>query len=270
MEQVLVSVVMPVYNTANYLHEAIESILGQTYENIELIIVDDASNDDSWRIIEKYAQTDSRVVAIRNQVNAGVVRARNIGVERATGRYIAQMDSDDVAYPERIARQVSFLESNPEYGACGSNIREIDADGKVGRLVTFPSDDEGIKRSFFYFTPVRQSTLMVRKECFDRSGKYEEMPEDLDLLLRIGSSYRMANLQECLVKYRVHRDSYVATDLRAIIQWTLRTRRKAVRVYGYKMPVLGYVSFLVAWLMLFLPPRTVFHLHYLFRKAIFQ
>jgi glycosyltransferase involved in cell wall biosynthesis len=256
--QVLVSVVMPVYNTAYFLPEAIESIVNQTYRNIELVIVDDASEDDSWHVIDTYAQKDDRIVAVRNQVNVGVLHARNIGVERASGIYVAQMDSDDIALPERISRQVDFLEENPEYGACGSNIYEIDAAGEVGRVVTYPASDEEIKRALFFVTPVRQSTLMVRRECFERLGRYEDMPEELDLLMRIGSRYKLANLQECLVKYRIRSGSFVATNLKTIIQWTLQTRQKAVRVYGYKMPALGYVSYFVAWLMLFLPSRAVF------------
>lgn len=268
MGEPLVSVVMPVYGTARFLPEAIESILGQTHRHIEFLIIDDASPDGSWPIIEGYARTDGRIVAIRNDVNVGVVRARNIGVERASGTYVVLMDSDDVSLPERISRQVAFLEDNPAYGACGSSIYEIDAEGKVGRTVTFPAGDEEIKRSFFFITPVRHSTLVVRKECFDKLGLYEDMPEDLDLLMRIGRSYRIANLPECLVKYRVHGGNYILTDHRAIILWTLRTRRKAVRVYGYRMPALGYVSYLATWLMQFFPPRTVFRLFYLFRKVL--
>lgn len=94
------------------------------------------------------------------------------------------------------------------------------------------------------------------------------MPEDLDLLMRIGRAYRIANLPECLVKYRVHGGNYILTDHRAIIRWTLRTRRRAVKVYGYRMPALGYVSYAATWLMQFLPPRTVFRLFYLLREVL--
>lgn len=270
MGELLVSVVMPVYNTAHFLPETIESILDQTHRRLEFFIIDDASPDDSWRVIEDYARKDSRIVAIRNDVNVGVVRTRNTGVERASGKYVALMDGDDVALPERLSRQVDFLENNPGHGACGSNIYEIDAEGKVRRTVTFPTADEEIKRSFFFITPVRHSTLMVRKECFDRLGLYGDMPEELDLLMRIGRTYRIANLPECLVKYRVHGNNYILTDHKAIIQWTLRTRRKAVKVYGYTMPKLGYVAYAATWLMQFLPPRTVFRLFYLVRRVLLR
>jgi glycosyltransferase involved in cell wall biosynthesis len=270
VDEPVVSVVMPVYNTAHFLPETIESILDQTHRNIEFFIVDDASPDDSWQVIEAYARKDSRIVAIRNEVNVGVVRTRNTGVALASGKYVALMDGDDVALPERISRQIEFLEANPEFGACGSNIYEIDAAGKLRRTVTFPADDAEIKRSFFFITPVRHSTLMVRKECFDRLGLYGDMPEELDLLMRIGRTYRIANLQECLVKYRVHGNNYILTDHRTIIRWTLRTRRKAVKSYGYKMPALGYVSYVATWFMQFLPPRTVFRLFYALRKAVLR
>ena len=270
MEEILVSVVMPVYNTARFLPDAIESILHQTHKRIELLIIDDGSTDDSWCVIAAYAEKDSRIVAIRNEVNLGVVRARNIGVERAQGTYVAQMDSDDIALPERISRQVAFLEGNPEYGACGSNVNEIDAAGNFRRTITFPADDEEIKRSFFFVTPIRHSTLMVRKKCFDELGPYEELPEDLDLLIRIGRGYRIANLPECLVSYRVHGGNYILTDHKTLIRYTLRARRRAVTVYGYRMPALGYLSFLVTWLMQFFPPRLVFRLFYLSRKLLLR
>jgi len=269
-EAPLVSVVMPVYNTARFLPEAIQSILDQTHEHLELLIIDDGSADGSWDIIQRYARADSRIVAVRNETNVGVVRSRNTGVELAKGEYIAQMDSDDVALPERISRQVEFLEENPAYGACGANVYEIDAAGRVTRTITFPAGDEEIKRSFFFVTPIRQSTLMVRSECFDRMGRYEEQPDDLDLLIRIGYAYKIANLQECLVRYRVHGDNAILTNHRELIRCTLRARRKAVRVYGYKMPILGYPSFLATWLMQFFPPRTVFRLFYLSRRLLFK
>lgn len=268
VEEPLVSVVMPVHNTARFLPDSIESILNQTHRHLEFLIIDDASPDGSWEIIEGYARKDSRIIAVRNDVNVGVVRARNIGVLRASGKYVAQMDSDDVSLPERISRQVAFLEDNARYGACGANIYQIDAAGKVSRTVTFPADDAAIKRSFFFVTPIRHSTLVVRKECFDRLGLYEQLPDDLDLLIRIGCEYRIANLQECLVKYRVHGDNYILTDHRTIVQWTLRTRRKAVKVYGYKMPALGYLAWFATWLMQFFPPRMVFKLFYLFRRVV--
>jgi glycosyltransferase involved in cell wall biosynthesis len=264
----LVTVVMPVYNTAHFLPETIESILDQTHRNIEFFIVDDASPDDSWKVIEGYARRDNRIIAIRNEVNVGVVRTRNTGVARASGKYVALMDGDDVALPGRISAQVAFLESNPTYGACGSNIYEIDAEGRLRRTVTFPADDEEIKRSFFFLTPIRHSTLMVRKECFDKFGLYSDMPEELDLLMRVGREYRIANLQECLVKYRIHGKNYILTDHRRLVQATLRTRRKAVRVYGYPMPLLGQVSYALTWLAQFFPPGTVFRLFYLFRRLL--
>src|SRR3712207_2695783 len=102
MEQPLVSVVMAVYNTAQFLPETIESVLNQTYRHLEFIIVDDASPDESWKVIESYARKDDRIVAISNPCNMGVVYTRNTGLERAKGKYIAIIDGDDVALPERL------------------------------------------------------------------------------------------------------------------------------------------------------------------------
>ena len=117
-----VSVVMPVYNDERYLAEAIASVLGQTYADFELIIVDDGSTDGSRAIIEEYALRDSRVVPILLPGNLGQSSARNRGIERAGGQYIAAMDGDDICLPDRLRRQVNFLDANPQVGVLGTNM----------------------------------------------------------------------------------------------------------------------------------------------------
>lgn len=127
----LVSVVMPVYNAEIYVSAAIESILNQTYQHIELIIVDDASEDNSICCIQKYLKNDNRIKFFRNNQNKGIGYSRNIGINNSNGEYIALMDADDIAYADRIEVQVEYLEQNKEIDAVAGYYDWIMPDGKI-------------------------------------------------------------------------------------------------------------------------------------------
>src|SRR5687768_3299275 len=133
MNSPLISVVMPVYNSEKYLSAAIDSILNQTCGDFELLIFDDGSTDDSWKIIKQYAQLDTRIVPFRNDINSGYVVHLNDGVLRANGDFIARMDSDDIALPDRLALQLDFLKNNLHVGVVGTSSIEIDENGNEVR-----------------------------------------------------------------------------------------------------------------------------------------
>ncbi|MFW6383201.1 MAG: glycosyltransferase family 2 protein, partial [Nanoarchaeota archaeon] len=125
-----VSVLMPAYNSQDYISDAIESILSQTYTDFEFVIIDDCSTDDTWKIIKKYAKNDKRIKAFKNVKNSGVTVSLNNGLEKCSGDYIARMDSDDVSLPKRLEKQVEVLE-NGKADVVGTNIYFIDEQGKV-------------------------------------------------------------------------------------------------------------------------------------------
>ncbi len=125
----LVSVVMPTHNRADFVGRAIDSILNQTYNDFEFIIVDDGSTDSTSEILQKYAAKDKRIILLR-QNNLGTAAARNTGVDKATGKYIAFMDDDDISLPNRLEKQVSFLEKYPDYSACICNTKLVDLNRK--------------------------------------------------------------------------------------------------------------------------------------------
>jgi glycosyltransferase involved in cell wall biosynthesis len=145
MESPLVSVVMPVFNTAQFLPETIESILNQGYRHFEFIIIDDASPDSSLQIAQNYSDKDRRIIVISNHQNMGVVRTRNKGVEYAHGKYVALIDGDDVALPERLSKQVDFMEKNPECGGVSLQ-RKWESRGRKLRE-TLPNCTLKIKRT---------------------------------------------------------------------------------------------------------------------------
>ena len=134
MNSTLISVVMPVYNSEKYVASAIDSILNQTCVDFELLIFDDGSTDKSWEIISQYAKIDKRIVPFRSETNSGYVVHLNNGVMRAVGDFIARMDSDDIALPDRLALQLDFLRSNPNVGVVGTSSIQIDERGRELRV----------------------------------------------------------------------------------------------------------------------------------------
>lgn len=196
-----VSVVMSVFNGARFLREAIESVLGQTFTDFEFIIIDDGSIDDTWRILTAYAAQDPRIVLIRNEKNQGIAYSVNRGLAQARGKYIARMDADDVTVPERLARQVQFLENHPEIGMVGSNLFYIDCSGNITPSRWSPPRlHHLIKWRLCFKDPIANVTVMMRRDLVIQlngyQAEYESFAEDYDLWQRMSQVTRMANLPD--------------------------------------------------------------------------
>jgi len=208
-----VSVVMAVYNGERFLHEAIESILNQTFTDLELIAVDDGSTDATPRILGEYASADSRVV-VHRQANQGLVAALNCGVGLARAPLIARIDADDVALPTRLERQFRFLMEHETVTVVGGAVTFINDSGRSFADVQSPLTDAEIREALPETTPFALSEVMLRSEVFERVGGYRPIfryMEDLDLWLRVAECYEkphqseiLANLPEIVVRYRIH------------------------------------------------------------------
>ncbi|MGC8803914.1 MAG: glycosyltransferase, partial [Bacteroidales bacterium] len=197
-----VTVLMSVYNASPYLRESIESILSQTYPHFEFLIINDASTDNSSQIIKSY--TDNRICLIENIHNLGLNESLNKGLRQARGQYIARMDADDIALPQRLERQVNFLENNPDYGLVGSYMQLLSSK----QLVKVPTSDEAIRTVMLFHNPFVHPSVMIRKAVLDRYHLwYDETllaAEDEDLWFRIAQHCKVANLPEVLLLYRIH------------------------------------------------------------------
>ncbi len=211
MNSPVISVLMPVYNADRYVAQAVESILRQTFTDFEFLIVDDGSRDRSLTILQHYAAKDCRI-HLTSRPNTGYVVALNEMLAKATGKYIARMDADDIALPERFAKQVAFLEHNPEFVCVGGGYQVID---KRNRLLlhhlSMPEQDEENQRlSLMGHTTICHPCAMFRRAAIETVGYYEPdlMPtEDLDLWLRLGEVGKLANLNEPILQYRFHSGS---------------------------------------------------------------
>ena len=200
-ENPAISVIMPVYNTASYLESSIHSILSQTFQNFELIIIDDASTDDSLKIIERFE--DERICLIKNKINAGNYACRNQGLNIAKGKYIAVMDSDDIAMPHRLEAQVNCLEMNEDVLAVGAQFFSDRG------LSNKPSDYEVIKVWLMKNNALLHPSLLIRKEVMLKVGGYDEaytFSSDYDLVCKIALIGKIINLPDVLMNYTIRKD----------------------------------------------------------------
>lgn len=205
------SVLLPVWNGEQYLAEAVESVLAQSFEPIELLIVDDGSTDATPDLACAFARRDARVRVIPME-RRGLGHALNAGIALARGRYVARMDADDFSHPTRLEKQIAFLETNPECVAVGSAIEVVDESGAPVGTSIFPEDHLAIVDTLLHRrgTAVAHPTVVVRREAYVAVGGYrpEWFPaEDLDLWFRLSRIGRLANLREPLLRYRRHRGS---------------------------------------------------------------
>jgi len=201
----LVSIIVASYNHEKYIVECIESIMQQTYFNIELIVVDDCSNDNSQNIL-KNLQSKYHFKLLINQNNLGVARTRNIGIQYAAGKYIGGCASDDFLGRDKIQRQVEFLENNQEYALCyGREASVKNQKIKYRKNKNYKSGDI-FSDLFLQKFWISAGTVLIRKEIFDKVGGYDENMkiEDFDLWLRIANEFKCAYLDSNFYYYRLH------------------------------------------------------------------
>ena len=209
----LVSVLMPVYKTAPYLSEAMDSMLHQTFKDYELIVLDDCSPDNAEEILDAY--DDSRIVRYKGENNVGLSNVLNVGIEMARGKYIARMDSDDISLPNRLQIQVDYLEAQSEIDLVSVGMQLFGAKESVWIRERNP---EKVKIEALFHSPVLHASSMWRKDSFERHGlrfRQEMVPaEDYDLWTRaMLKGLKLVNLPEVLYEYRIHEaQATVQTD----------------------------------------------------------
>jgi glycosyltransferase involved in cell wall biosynthesis len=215
-----VTVLMAVYDGERYLREAVESVLGQTRGDLELRVVDDGSTDATPDMLAEYARADARVV-IHRLSHAGRSGALNFGCRRARAGLIARLDADDVALPERLERQLAFLEENQEVALLGGGALLIDEEGEVFGRDRVPTADAEIRRALEHSSPFYHPNVVFRKSAVEAVGGYRpafDPAEDYDLWLRIAERHPVANLGEFVGRYRMYpqQESVVLAEAAAI------------------------------------------------------
>ena len=198
----LVSIVMAVFNDENFLNKVIKSIINQTYKNLEIIIIDDCSTDNSYMKILNFAENDKRIKLIKNKINLGLTKSLNIGILKAKGKYIARQDADDFSYKNRIQSQVNELENNKEYVMCGTQRIIIDKINSKNFKDILPYDIESIRKVALYKNPFFHSSIMIKKILI-KEGLYNEKfkyIQDLELWSRLIFKYKCININKIFCK----------------------------------------------------------------------
>jgi len=222
----LVSIITSVYNCEKYVNEMIDSIINQSFQDWELIIIDDASTDTTWDLISKY--TDPRIIMIKNEKNVGLTQNLNKAITYAKGKYIVRMDGDDVAYTYRLERQIQFMETHPDIFLSGCAMKIF---GKKNDVWLNTNDSEMLKVNLLFNAVVYHPTFILRKDILDKYElKYNEnllYAQDYDLEFQISKYGKIANISDILVKYRMH-DGQVSTEKRAQQQECANVTRKNI------------------------------------------
>lgn len=241
----LVSVIICTYNRDAYIAKAIESALSQTYENMEIMVIDDGSIDNTKTIMSSYAKNEK--VTYVYQENQGVSVARNNAIRLSKGEYIAILDSDDFwCYKEKVSEQVDFLTKNPEYVLVGGGLIRIDGHGKEIVRYLPPEKNEDIKKTILIDNPFAHSTVMFKKSSWETVGGYDRtlrFSEDRDLWLKLGRIGKLHNLPKYLAYYLEGGQNQFGLIIRRSVFANIRMREK------YKNDYPNFrKAFLLCWL----------------------
>ena len=202
----LVSVLIPIYNAQEFLAESVQSILNQAFQDFELILVDDASTDNSFSILQTIS--DSRVKIIHHNINKGIGEALNTALASAKGKYLLRMDADDIAYSNRIKCQVEFMEENPKIGVSGTLAEYFD-----GTPFNQTVQNEYLKPSLLLDCPFAHPTVIIRKEIMDNSGlQFSGYLEDYELWIKLSQLTDFGLLPEVLLKYRRSENQFTSQN----------------------------------------------------------
>lgn len=230
-----VTVLMPAYNSASFIAEAIESVLSQTYKDYELLIINDGSSDKTQEIINSYKTKDNRIRSIK-QKNIGLVATLNKGIKLAKGAYIARIDSDDIWNSDKLIKQMSVISKDNSIVLIGSSYDIVDESGSYISRVIQPTEDDDIRRAFYLRNPFGHSSVVYLKSAVEKAGLYDEnmLPaEDFDLWIKIAKLGRIENIDKICLKYRLLKsgisqsNSYKQTNV----------TNKLCRLYWFANPV---------------------------------
>lgn len=263
MKKPLVSVIMPVFNGSCYMSKAIDSILTQTYQNFELLIVDDASTDDTWQILNDYKNDYKKVYPekikiFRLEKNSGAFNAANYAYEQAKGGYIAPMDSDDISSPLRFEKQVAYLNQHPETVLVGSFAKIIDASDQVTGFKRYAVSNEDIYRQFAQINPIVHPACMIRKALIGNRKKLYlteyGVNSDYYTLFSLLNLGKFANIPEYLLSYRVHGKNSSLQNLKKNFYTISHIRLAAVKNFNYHFPISAIPKVILQYIIVTITP----------------
>lgn len=254
-EQPLVTAIITVFNSEAYIERAVKSILIQSLSDIEIIVVNDGSTDTTAEVLE--AITDERLTVI-HLPRTGRAASLALACREAKGRYIANLDADDVCYPSRFEKQAEFLESNPEYAWVGSGEEQEDSRRNEHLKRIYPLSNESIRRQSAKCIPYCHSAVMFRKSLIDEGINYDSKQPyliDFEYFLRVAERYKVANLPDILVKRYVSGESFFQSQFKSSVQNRALARLSVSAVRRLDLPRWNYIFPLARYGYLLVPNR---------------
>lgn len=226
-----ISLLIPCYNASNWISDAVTSICVQTHKNLEILIYDDGSTDGSEQIVDSLAADDSRIIPLGESTNRGIVHALNTMLHKASGDYIARMDADDISLPQRLERQLKFLEEQ-KVDLCGTWFQEFG--GGIPRRVRWHTSSQALMAAMLFQNTICHPTIMARREVFEQFQYRSEynLAEDYDLFVRALSRFKLANMPEVLLRYRRHPQQATKAKRRKMEEVTCGIRLEALQAQG--------------------------------------
>ncbi|MFH0937300.1 MAG: glycosyltransferase family 2 protein [Candidatus Daviesbacteria bacterium] len=258
----LVSVIMPIFNGSFYMEKAINSILAQTYQNFELLIVDDASTDNTWEILKKYKKNYPKKIKLFHlKKNSGAFTAANQAYAKAKGDYIAPMDCDDISSSTRLAKEVAYLTLHPKVILVGSFAKIINSNDQVTGYKRYEVTHKKIYRQFAQINPIVHPSCMIRKDCLKKRSflYYTEYGVNSDYytlfsLLPLG---KFANIPEYLLSYRVHDKNSSLQNFKKRFYVISTIRLAAVKNFNYRFPLSSLPKVLLQHIIVALTPAAI-------------
>lgn len=265
----LLSVYMPVFNAAPYLTQSIQSILNQSLNNFEFIIIDDHSTDNSWKIIKSFARRDSRIRIYRNRLNLGVSTNSNIAISLARCKYLARMDADDISTPDRLEKQYNYLKLHPNTVIVGAQCTIINQYDRIVGFKSFPVSLSGIKDMLFWAVPVQQGYMMINRTLLPKNFSWysptKSSAEEVDLYFKMSKFGHFANLSNNLYFYRQINNSLSHINPKKTFFLTLQSRLIAIK-NGFKpSPKAVLINLAQIFIISILPSSLIYSLWYFVR-----
>ncbi len=238
-----VSILMATYNRAGLIDSAIKSAQNQSFNDWELIIADDGSADNTSEVVAEWLKKEPRIIYTRSEINQGISKNYNRGLRLAKGEYVAMLDDDDPwCDPDKLKKQIEFLDKNPDYAGCGGGMIVIDGDGKEVYRYLKPETDEAIRNKMLFGNPMANSTTMFRRSAGEKAGLYDESTRysgDRDFWLKLGLIGKLRNLPEYFSYYLMANDNTSIIKIRPHLKASIMVMKR----YKDKYP--GYYPALV-------------------------
>lgn len=254
-----VTVLIPAYNTEKYIGTAIESILNQTFKDFELIIVNDCSTDNTLNILKDYEKKDKRIKILSNKVNQKTARTLNTGLREAKGEYVARLDADDWSYPDRLEKQVKFMDENPDIVLSSGNMEICDSKLNKRKISNLPTSDESIRKVFLQYNPTVSPAMIWKRKLSEEIGGFSTNTvfEDYMLFMDMSSKGKVANLKDVLIKYRVLNTSTSSTKMREAHLSTIQIALTGNLKYGYPITLKTRIIMMLRFIVAFSVPPSI-------------